>query len=360
MQQAWVAQVDASAFDNFLGALWDRVRQEHSSLKADLPSGVGGASTCEGLVEYAVHASAKFLALRVFLSSSTATAPLSQVLEAFFLRPASSSARIAFRHTDFSGKGLSFSPLPWLPELENLGAQEMQEIPPSGLPGFTECIALMASNFEISTTSASAQEALEQMRLELDYYRQLASGQSREIRHLRVKLRTAYSSPVVDGTEESDSDEADSEDVARVFDDLGLLPQWARENEHRIAIHPRALSGAKKSKYESPSTIFTALEILAGPYRDQRLGIAPKDSFQKALEQAGIQFSGSAGRSIAGEQGDEYFVMWNGRRTFMDLHLLKGGGREERYCMRVYFFWDSYSRRVVVGSLPAHLSNSLS
>lgn len=49
-----------------------------------------------------------------------------------------------------------------------------------------------------------------------------------------------------------------------------------------------------------------------------------------------------------------------GRRRMFDLHLAKGGGRDERYCLRIYFFWSAEDRKVVVGWLPSHLSNSLS
>jgi len=73
-----------------------------------------------------------------------------------------------------------------------------------------------------------------------------------------------------------------------------------------------------------------------------------------------LQLEGSVAPSVAGEQGDAYFVSWKGRRRFMDLHLRKGGGRDERYCLRVYFFWDEQLQKVVVGWLPSHLSNSLS
>jgi hypothetical protein len=39
----------------------------------------------------------------------------------------------------------------------------------------------------------------------------------------------------------------------------------------------------------------------------------------------------------------------------LEFHLKKGSDRDERFSLRIYFFWDGDSKRVVVGSLPGHL-----
>ena len=61
----------------------------------------------------------------------------------------------------------------------------------------------------------------------------------------------------------------------------------------------------------------------------------------------------------AGEQGDEYYVKYGGRRVFLDRHLKKGQAREPRHCFRLYFFWDDDSEQVVVGWLPSHLDSRI-
>lgn len=142
--------------------------------------------------------------------------------------------------------------------------------------------------------------------------------------------------------------------------DLSELPQWAQVNAQRIEVLARALGGAKKSRFEQPGQVFQGLEFLAGAYRAYRCGELPKADMERALEACGMRLAGSVGRSVAGEQGSDYFTTWRGRRRMFDLHLVKGGGRDERYCLRIYFFWSAEDRKVVVGWLPSHLSNSLS
>ena len=144
------------------------------------------------------------------------------------------------------------------------------------------------------------------------------------------------------------------------FESLDLVAEWAKDNEKDIVVLPRALQGAKKSIYFRPELVCKGLEALAGPYRSMRTNKATAEDFQKALDEHGFKLEGSVSPSIAGSLGETYFVKWQGRREFLDLHLIKGGGRDERYCLRIYFFWDAETSRVVVGDMPAHLPNSLS
>lgn len=138
------------------------------------------------------------------------------------------------------------------------------------------------------------------------------------------------------------------------------LEQWASLNTDRITILPRALNEAKKSDYDTPDHVRKALEFLAGAYREGRIGEKSNAEMMQALEKSGTRLAGSVGQSVAGNHGDAYFVSWQGRRRMMDMHLSKGGGRNTRFCMRVYFFWCEETQKAVVGWLPSHLSNSLS
>lgn len=42
--------------------------------------------------------------------------------------------------------------------------------------------------------------------------------------------------------------------------------------------------------------------------------------------------------------------------------LLRGGSstKDNRYCLRIYFFWDDSRQKVVVGHLPSHLETRAS
>ena len=63
---------------------------------------------------------------------------------------------------------------------------------------------------------------------------------------------------------------------------------------------------------------------------------------------------------VSGELGDEYDVIYNGRKCRLEQLIVKGNDRDPRHCLRIYFFWDDETNRVVIGSLPGHLQNRLS
>lgn len=145
--------------------------------------------------------------------------------------------------------------------------------------------------------------------------------------------------------------------------DLKGLDQWvAEKHDGKLILHPRASDAAKKSIYHDVSLIYSAIDLLAEEYRDMRM--APLDLASEAhgrctakLQELGLELSRSISPSRSGEQGDEYFVTYpvSGKTRMLEFHLKKGSDRDERYSLRIYFFWDGDSRRVVVGWLPNHL-----
>jgi len=140
---------------------------------------------------------------------------------------------------------------------------------------------------------------------------------------------------------------------------LAELPEWVEEHlPGRLVLHPRALQGLKKSTYEDVGLVYQALLLLAREYRNMRLGVDSEATWTARRNELGLQFSRSISDSRAGEQGDTYFVNWplgSKRRVFVEHHLRQGSSKEERLCLRIYFFWDEESEAVIVAWLPSHL-----
>ena len=145
------------------------------------------------------------------------------------------------------------------------------------------------------------------------------------------------------------------------YRDMG---DWVRQNlAGRLILLPRAERAAAKADYSEASMVYRALLILANEYRNSRMGTGTDEEFRSALAKFGMDFSGSIDKSRAGEEGDAYYVNYplgTDRREFLQYHIERGNSREARYCMRIYFFWDSETSQVVVGWLPSHLSNRIS
>jgi hypothetical protein len=144
--------------------------------------------------------------------------------------------------------------------------------------------------------------------------------------------------------------------------DLKRIEEWSRrELDGKILLHPRALRGARKSRFGEPSLVFEALRMLGNEYRDVR--IEGWEKHGHALEdrrgKCGVEITEAVSPARAGEYGSEYYVYYpTGQLKSKELlshHITKGTDRDERTCLRIYFFWDEDKKLVVVGWLPSHL-----
>lgn len=226
--------------------------------------------------------------------------------------------------------------------------------PPPRTPSFLE-LALLAAGHPACATDMQHAERLQDCLQERQYLSEVATEQGEELRRLthlvgQLQRRPANQSP--------DSWSAG----ARAWQHettLDGLEDWASLHATKLVFVPRAFTGAKKSLYQQPAHVYRALEFLAGPYHSYRTGALSKPQMEAALNASGCQLAGATTATVAGTQGDTYFVRWGDQRRRLDQHLRRGGGRDERFCLRIYFFWDNDSSQVVVGWLPSHLDNSL-
>lgn len=147
-------------------------------------------------------------------------------------------------------------------------------------------------------------------------------------------------------------------------DSYKVMGEWVKEHlAGRLVLLPRAERAASKAEYTEVGMVYRALLILANEYRDSRMGTGTDKAFRDALAQYGMDFSGSIDKCRAGQEGEAYYVNYpigTSKRVFLQFHLERGNRHENRYCMRIYFFWDEDTNQVVVGWLPSHLSNRIS
>jgi hypothetical protein len=144
--------------------------------------------------------------------------------------------------------------------------------------------------------------------------------------------------------------------------DLRQIDQWAdRELKGKLLLHPRAMRGARRSKFQDPGLIFKSLSILGDEYRDLRINGAQQHglALESSLNALDLHITEAISPASAGRYGDDYYVYYPpGQLRTKELlthHVKKGNDRDERTCLRVYFFWDAGAKRVVVGWLPSHL-----
>jgi hypothetical protein len=143
-----------------------------------------------------------------------------------------------------------------------------------------------------------------------------------------------------------------------------MIPAWVEEHcKGRVYLTSRAKTTLKRAQYTDVGLAAIALSILAEPYWNLRTqgGEAHRSAFETALGAQGLRLTRSTTELAAGQWGDTYWVKSpdGDENRFMEWHLAKGNSRDPRYCFRCYFYWDEANNKVVVGSLPNHLCNSL-
>jgi len=146
---------------------------------------------------------------------------------------------------------------------------------------------------------------------------------------------------------------------------LASIQDWTDKHcGGHVTLHQRAVRGANESVYADVELVYHALKLLAEEYWNLRTATPEtRDScsvaFQSKLDSHGLELSASISDSRAGEQGEEYRVIYpiGGQlKRDLELHLKKGSDRDPRNCLRIYFFWDATNRTTVVGWLTSHLA----
>lgn len=134
------------------------------------------------------------------------------------------------------------------------------------------------------------------------------------------------------------------------------IPEWINNNfSGRIELLPRAVRSLKDALYKDINLVCQLIECLGTTYYNMRLGFVDKQLYDNTLKNLGVEDLPAISDSSAGQQGDEYYPLYNGKKHKIDRHLVKGTSRDARECLRIYFFWDDDASILVIGSLPGHL-----
>ena len=139
------------------------------------------------------------------------------------------------------------------------------------------------------------------------------------------------------------------------------IPSWVDQFlSDRLYLHPRARRMLNDAEYEDVEQVCKSLILLATSYRDKARHAITIEQYKEECNKLSLDEAASISKTQAGRYAEEYYVEYKGKSMLLDRHLTDGNNREPRYCLRIYFFWDSEAQMVVVGSLPAHLTNQCS
>lgn len=145
------------------------------------------------------------------------------------------------------------------------------------------------------------------------------------------------------------------------------LPRWVDSYfADRLFLHSRAIRGLKNATFKNIALVYDALKLLAEAYWAMRANQDPNQwqalstDWEHGIKRLGLEYnSQSIAQNRLGEYRETYTIDYRvgqSSRQVLGPHL-KGGSntKDDRYCMRIYFFWDDDRQLVVIGHLPTHL-----
>lgn len=317
-----------------IGSAWASLRETNPELPVDLVDGLQTFALADSTLRVAHRAEDAFLALEVVRLQA------GDAWEFFVLKLADGSGRLGWRRC---GPHANHEPVCVAAAAAHLhldgDAHTRADVTFLGLVG-----AFSASGaVQVDARDLAEREALQE---EVEHLQVLARNQAKALRLansiIAAKAQAAGDAPA----------------PARAWA-MADLAEWAAENADRILILPRVLAEAKRSPYQDAGRFYAALQLLAVTYPAVKASTLPREELKRQADEIGIFIGGSVDPSRAGERGDEYFVRYNSRRVFLDQHVGAGTSRDSRFAMRLYWFWDDVTERVVVGGGPSHLGNSL-
>lgn len=312
----------------FLDRLWSWLRSHYAGLPerpVDGHSSLDLSSTC---IRVAIDRAGDFVALECLDMARC------DQWDAFLLRTD------GCLHTGWRRRCSSAGdpPAAWLAAVEHFMLDH--EAVPKSEPDFNS-LSLALAGASAARFSYQDIHAREALTADVAHWKGIATSQAASMRSLRLSLASRSEAAV------------DSPPAMLTLQDL---PHWAEENVDRILVLPRALAECKKALYQNHRLVFDALEILADVYPRVKASTLDRMELKRRCDELGLEIGGSVEPSNA---DDRYYVSYGGRRRLLDQHLAAGTSRDARFCLRIYWFWDEDDRRVVVGWLPTHLSNSM-
>lgn len=142
---------------------------------------------------------------------------------------------------------------------------------------------------------------------------------------------------------------------------LDKLPAWIPSLQPRLVIVDKALRVASRTEHRDVPRIYRALQALATDYWSSRFEGDERAyaNWTEFLKENRMRWGSVGVANDISRYQSEYQAVWEGRTYTMTHHLQGSSSRDPTRCIRIYVSIDEDRQLIVVGALPAHLTNTL-
>ena len=137
------------------------------------------------------------------------------------------------------------------------------------------------------------------------------------------------------------------------------LENWCTEYlGEAVVVTPKAIRAARDSEFEDISFAYEVLYFLATVYVPCRRGEIEMARMEAEKARLRIDISNVGKGAEDRRFKDSYATTYMNKRVVLDRHVKRGSDKNPKFNFRLYYHWHE-AGRVIVGSFPSHLDNTL-
>jgi hypothetical protein len=126
---------------------------------------------------------------------------------------------------------------------------------------------------------------------------------------------------------------------------------------HEFKDHPVIIENRIEKEagyFYRPELLYGALRWLATTYRGAKTGVSCPDLVESCRRASGFRYTAHQSEVTMGQYASDYEVTWGGKVVQLREHVGFGTSRDPRHTIRVAFFFNDKTKRVVVGYVGLH------
>lgn len=142
---------------------------------------------------------------------------------------------------------------------------------------------------------------------------------------------------------------------------LQVVESCARTSRNLLFLRS-ALESAQESPYRRPEEVrdaLVALDEVAGRWAETLDTGGMGESWWEALARHGFEYKSRISETTRGNWAEDYTFVYEGEKVLFEEHVTIGKKQADR-CLSIHFHRDPKARRVVVGHVGRHLTNTFS
>ncbi|MBL8880485.1 MAG: hypothetical protein JNG88_15335 [Phycisphaerales bacterium] len=121
-----------------------------------------------------------------------------------------------------------------------------------------------------------------------------------------------------------------------------------------------AFDAAKDSPFQRPERVKEALQAIDEVCREWRTSLesgVSMGTWESAFERRGFDYKNEISQTTRTKFGHEYMFMYKGKKRLFEKHITDGAKQAQK-CFSIHMYRDEDERRVVIGHVGRHLTNT--